>query len=299
MLTHQLTLVHNESMLRQGYRLPRAWETSVVNWLEFLRMSGLSQATLRLRRDHVRSIARRSNTNSPNELTRAHLQLIVVQQKWSIEHRRAIRSSLHSFYLWAIENGLATDDVSRCLPRVRLPIAQPRPAPDHVWQALLATARPRERVMALLAGEAGLRRAEIAQVHCDDLIQDLDGWSLLIRGKGGRQRVVPLTARLAAEIRTFCGERCSGFLFPGAIDGHLSPRYVGQMLSALMPNGWTAHRLRHRYASRGYAGTHDLRAVQEALGHASVATTQIYTAVSSRQVRSVSEAAGRIPDDVA
>jgi site-specific recombinase XerC len=50
--------------------------------------------------------------------------------------------------------------------------------------------------------------------------------------------------------------------------------------------------LRHRFASRGYAGTGNLRAVQEALGHASIATTQRYTAVSRDDVRAVSEAAG-------
>ncbi|EUA18515.1 phage integrase family protein [Mycobacterium xenopi 3993] len=51
------------------------------------------------------------------------------------------------------------------------------------------------------------------------------------------------------------------------------------------------HKLRHRYATRGYAGTGNLRAVQEALGHASVATTQRYTAVSAREIRAVAEAA--------
>lgn len=51
------------------------------------------------------------------------------------------------------------------------------------------------------------------------------------------------------------------------------------------------HKLRHRFGTRGYAGTGNLRAVQEALGHASVATTQRYVAVSARDVRAVSEAA--------
>jgi integrase/recombinase XerC len=116
-----------------------------------------------------------------------------------------------------------------------------------------------------------------------------DGWSLIVVGKGNRQRVVPITQDLAAEIACYRGH---GYLFPGQIDGHMSPEWVGAVLSRLMPPGYTAHKLRHRFATRGYAGTHDLRAVQEALGHASVATTQRYTAVSSREVRLVSEAAG-------
>lgn len=288
----KLTVVHNNSVGRQGYELSGEWENAITNWLEWLRMSGLSVATLRLRRDHVRSIARRSKSSGPGELTRAHLQLIVVQQKWSVEHRKAIRSSLNSFYMWAIAEGLATDNISRCLPKVRQPIPQPRPAPDRVWDALLANAKPRERLMALLACEAGLRRAEIAVVHCDDFIEDMDGWSLLIHGKGGKQRVVPLTPGLTAEIRIFCGAGHTGYLFPGQIAGHISPEHLGVLLSRLMPPGWTAHTLRHRAASRGYAGTGNLRAVQEFLGHASVATTQRYTAVSSRDVRSVSDAAG-------
>jgi site-specific recombinase XerC len=52
-----------------------------------------------------------------------------------------------------------------------------------------------------------------------------------------------------------------------------------------MPPGWSMHKLRHRFATRGYAGTGDLLAVKEALGHASVATTQLYTAVPRKGVR--------------
>ena len=141
--------------------------------------------------------------------------------------------------------------------------------------------------MARLAGEAGLRRAEVAQAHRDDLIEDLTGWSLIVHGKGGKQRVVPLTDSLATTIR----EHPAGWLFPGRDNGHLSAGHVGITISRLMPPGWSMHKLRHRYATRGFAGTGNLRAVQVALGHASVATTQRYVAVSSADLRAVSEAA--------
>lgn len=284
-----LTVISNISMGRQGYHLSGAWESSVNDWVGWLGLSGLAPTTIRLRRDHVRSIARRSKTAKPSELTRGHLLQIMTEYKWSNEHRKGIRTSLNSFFEWCIYEGLADDNVARCLPKVRPTSPNPRPAPDHVWVELLANAAPRERLMALLAGEAGLRRAEVAQAHTDDVIEDLHGYSLVVHGKGGRQRVVPLTDRLAAQIRLY---RPRGFLFPGQIDGHISAGWVGTVLSRLMPPGWSAHKLRHRFASRGYAGTGNLRAVQEALGHASVATTERYTAVSKRDVRSVSEAAG-------
>jgi integrase len=175
------------------------------------------------------------------------------------------------------------------LPRIGPDHARPRPVPDEVWRELLASAGARERLMARLAGEAGLRRAEVAQCHRRDLVRDHGGWALMVRGKGDRQRVVPITASLASDIVAHC--EC-GFLFPGQINGHVSPRWVGTILSRLMPEGYSAHCLRHRFASRGYAGTGNLRAVQEALGHSSVATTQIYTAVTRADIRAVSEAAG-------
>jgi site-specific recombinase XerD len=85
--------------------------------------------------------------------------------------------------------------------------------------------------------------------------------------------------------------RAGGYVFPGQIDGHLSPDAVGRLVSRLMPRRWSMHKLRHRYATRGFNGTHNLLAVRDALGHASVATTQIYTAVTLADVRAVSEAA--------
>ena len=94
-------------------------------------------------------------------------------------------------------------------------------------------------------------------------------------------RVIPITNALAHEILA-----ADGFLFPGQIDGHLSAAYVSKLISRALPEGWTAHTLRHRFASRAYVGAgKDIRAVQELLGHASVATTQIYTAVEDDVMR--------------
>lgn len=267
----------------------RTWEQAVSAWSTWLRISGKRDATVRLRSDHVRSIAKRSGTENPSEITLNMLVGLCSERPWSNEHRKGIRTSLNGFYEWAVMMDVVGHNPAAKLPKVAASPPRPRPAPDDIWADLLAAAAPRERLMALLAGEAGLRRAEVAVVHSNDLISDLHGWSLIVHGKGGRQRVVPLNDRLASEIRATVTVR--GYLFPGQIGGHVSAQWIGISLSRLMPDGWSMHKLRHRYATRGYAATQNLRAVQEALGHASVATTQRYTAVSTREVRSVSEGA--------
>jgi len=209
-------------------------------------------------------------------------------QPWSNDHRRSVRRTLVSFFDWSVEHGRADHNPAAALPRVPAGKPCPRPCPDQMWRDLIAAATPRERMMIRLAGEVGMRRAEVARCHRDDLINDGGGWSLIVHGKGGRQRLVPITDRLAGQIQEYAA---TGFLFPGNENGHLSAHYVGKLIGALMPRGWSMHKLRHRYATRGLAGTGDLLAVRDALGHVSVATTQIYTAVAPGKVRRVSEAA--------
>jgi integrase/recombinase XerC len=71
----------------------------------------------------------------------------------------------------------------------------------------------------------------------------------------------------------------------------VSPAWVGEACSAALPDGWTLHCLRHRFATRAYAKTHDLRAVQLLLGHSSPAVTQCYVGVSGADLRSAMSAA--------
>lgn len=150
-------------------------------------------------------------------------------------------------------------------------------------------ATPREKVMLRLAAEVGMRRSEVAQVHTDDLMEDLVGRSLIVHGKGGKRRIVPLPTSLGRTIAT--AER--GYLFPGNDGGHLSPRYVGKLIRDIMPGDWTMHTLRHRFGTRAYALTSDLLLVQEMLGHASPTTTRRYVEYDRTRMRAaVEELAG-------
>lgn len=215
------------------------------------------------------------------------LRGLFAAQSWSLEYRKSMRASAMSF---CTHHRLC--DGEDCLPAVRSASPRPRPVTDELWRTLTAQTSGRVRLMIRLAGEAGLRRAEVAGLHTDDLTPEADGWSLIIKGKGGKQRIVPISDELAAELQ----ELPRGYVFPSRKgDGHLQPESVGRIVSRLMPPGWSMHKLRHRAATRGHAGTGNLRATQEFLGHASVATTQRYVAVSSRDVRAVSEAASWRP----
>lgn len=279
-------LLHNLS-----YQLPTEWNNAVDGWLTWLVAAGTSPATRRTRRAHVRSTARQLGTPSPRGVLTEELLAVLGRPQLSVEHRRGLRASLGSFYRYCVASGLVESDPTTTLPTVRAAAGAPRPATDAIWRQILDTAGPRTRLMARLACEAGLRRAEVACVHSDDLVDGIDGAELIVHGKGNKQRVVPITVTLATEIAKY--SLCGGYLFPGKIDGHISPDRVGHLVSKVMPKGWSMHKLRHRFATRGYAGTGNLRAVQEALGHASVATTQRYTAVAAREIRAVAEAAAQ------
>lgn len=279
---------------KDTYQLPPDWEDAVAGWVRWLTTGGLSKTTIHQRRSHVRMIARRSETTHPRDVTLDQLVRITTAQIWSNEHRKGVRTSLISFYDCALDRGLVTDNPAMKLPRVKAGQPRPRPATDEVWREMMEKASPRERLMIRLAGEAGMRRAEVAVSHRDDLIDDPHGSSLIVHGKGDKQRVVPISNSLAEAIREHCPR---GYLFPSRerwgneIAPHLSPHHVGKMIGALMPPGFSMHKLRHRYATRVYRGSRNILAVQMLLGHVSVATTQRYTACDQDEIRAAAMSA--------
>ena len=204
---------------------------------------------------------------------------------WSRDTRRSYRSSCRAFGDWAVQTGRTDRNAALVLPAVRASAPRPRPTPEAAYRRALELAPARETLMLRLAAELGMRRGEVAQVHRRDLVEDLLGWSLLVHGKGGRPRLLPVPDELARRVRVAVLAGAGGWAFPGRVDGHLSAHYVGKCVSELLPEGVAMHSLRHRFATMAYRQDRDLLTVQALLGHASPETTQRYVAAPSEALR--------------
>lgn len=265
--------------------VPPEWATLIDRYLANLAAAGHPATTIDTRRQHLHFMARRIELH-PREVDSEALVNWCALQTWKPESRRGRTISFRLFWRWAAENDLL-DDVAIKLPKVRSTPGVPRPTPDRVYMRAIMRSDIRTRLILRLAGEVGLRRGEIAQIHSDDIIDDMVGTSLLVHGKGGRERIVPLTEGIGLELSRLD----YGFAFPGKQDGHLSPRRVGELAADALDEHWTLHTLRHRFATRTYQIDHDVFAVQELLGHASSETTRRYVQRGSERLRSLVERA--------
>ncbi len=213
-------------------------------------------------------------------------------------------TTIHTFYRWAAARGHVAKDPATLLgrPKVasRLPtVLRPKEAaalmdaPEHVEldEPLERTVALRDRAILELLYGSGLRVSEVAGLTCDRV--DLRRGRVLVMGKGSKEREVPLSDFASEAIRTYLRSArhemapadASGDLFfnrrrrpIGVRDIRaLVQRYVRRTLSGRRVS---PHTLRHSFATHLLEGGADIRAVQELLGHASVATTQRYTHVS-------------------
>ncbi|WP_341704542.1 site-specific tyrosine recombinase XerD [Ferrovibrio sp.] len=209
-------------------------------------------------------------------------------------------SALRQFFRFLAQDGIRTDDPSALLDAPRRARPLPKLLSEAEVDALLTAARgsrddPAEaaRLTALLEilYATGLRVSELVGLrwppHGDD------ARFLVVRGKGGRERLVPLSEPARLAIADYAGWRAafitgkaSPWLFPSRGDsGHLTRQRFGQLLkdlalaAGISPAKVSPHVLRHAFASHLLAHGADLRAVQKMLGHADISTTQIYTHV--------------------
>lgn len=260
------------------YQISRyeCWTNALRGWISHLSAGGRAPATIELRQRHVVTVARIIKRPLAR-VSVEHLETVIANPDWSPAYRRGIRASLRLFFAWAHRHHFIDDNPAYELPAIAQPRAVPRPVSEIDTANALACPDTRTSIMVALMAHCGLRRGEVATVRGTDIISGTYGPLIRVCGKGGHVREVPIPPYLAKTIR----EHGEGWLFPGAIDGHLSPRRVGELVRDVLPPGMTSHQLRHRYGTITYQRSHDIRAVQTLLGHAKLDTTMIYTAVDS------------------
>ena len=244
------------------------WQEAIGKYVVYLKALDRSPGTIRLHRHYLGDLAA-TTKSGPFTIGTDQIVAWLAQHHWQPETRRSASSTIRTFCRWAVAMGHRRTDPTLRLPAVTVPSGVARPAPEQVLMDALAVADGRLRLMLLAGATAGLRCCEIARIHRDDLGRD---GLLHVTGKGRKRRIVPLVnVELASAIRA-----ADGWLFPNGRGDHLTPGHVSVLLSRALPDQWTAHTLRHRMATRAYAGTRDLLAVGRVLGHSKPETTQRY-----------------------
>ncbi|MFA4894101.1 site-specific tyrosine recombinase XerD [Brevundimonas sp.] len=218
------------------------------------------------------------------------------------------RSAVRQFYRFALGEGWRGDDPSRRLDAPKQGRSLPRTLSGEEVERLLAAAAAHDgaaglRLVALveLAYASGLRVSELLGLRLEAVRRD-PAW-LIVRGKGGKERLAPLNSSAREAVRAWLIARDaarpekapeSPWLFPSSsAKGHLTPRRFAQLLdqaalqAGIDPARVSPHVLRHAFATHLLDGGADLRVVQTLLGHADIATTQIYTHVATDRLAQV------------
>ena len=218
------------------------------------------------------------------------------------------RSAVRQFYRFVLGEGWRSDDPSR---RVDAP-KKGRPLPKVLSRAevdaIIAAAGARDGAQGLrlacmveLAYASGLRISELTALPLAVLARDPA--YLIVKGKGGKERLAPLNDAARAAVKAYLevrkgflpkGDAANPWLFPSRSKaGRLTPRRFAQLLdeaaadAGIDPARVSPHVLRHAFATHLLEGGADLRVVQKLLGHADIATTQIYTHVAGERLREV------------
>lgn len=200
---------------------------------------------------------------------------------------------LRAFYRWMLREGIAQHDPTALVDRPRVPARLPRPASDRDIARLIAGADVRMRAVYALMACAGLRCVECSRLDWRDV--DLELGTVIVNGKGSRERLISLSPDVVRTLAAWrLASSSSGAVFTGERGRRLEAHRVSQLVNtSIRAAGFrcTAHQLRHRCATAALqVPGADLLAVRDLLGHASVATTQVYTACLPERTAATSRA---------
>ena len=256
-------------------------ETLLMEWTKHLRRRDCSPGTIYSFRNKVRLTMQRFPGRHLSTITTDELDRFLDGRGISPRTRYLWISTLHRFYEWAVihhsDSVPADPTVAMVRPKVRQGL--PRPVPDADIEVALEAAADPVRAWLVLGGWAGLRCMEMAGLQLEDVLVDSE--MLLVRGKGNKERLVPIHPRVA-EVLPRTSRTGPMFRQP---DGRTYPAWrVSQMINAHFTSlgmGWTAHQLRHRFGTRVHDASGDLLVTQALLGHSSPTTTAVYAKFSS------------------
>lgn len=204
---------------------------------------------------------------------------------------------IRPYFTYLQARGIRPDNPAALLPRPKARRRLPRPIPDDRLFAAVAEAPPRVLPYLLLAGWSGLRAAEIARLRVEDFSHDVEGGGMWVRilGKGDAERDAAVAHWVWQVIAPSlpesgpCWRRAHGEgLVTGKQVSDTCTYYLGTVRG--LPD--RLHSLRHRVATAIMQREHDVRLVQDVLGHANLSTLHVYTLV---QPRSIMSAVERLP----
>jgi integrase/recombinase XerD len=213
-------------------------------------------------------------------------------------------SAVRTFHRFCVREGIAAEDPAAAVVRPRLPRALPHPLTVDEATAMVeapvlsSEAGLRDRAILELLYGAGLRVSELTGLDVDDV--DLEVGAVRVLGKGGKERDVPIGGHAREAVGAYLTRgrpslataRSRGALFLNLRGGRLTRQSCARLVAAHARAAGirrvvTPHDLRHSFATHLLEGGADVRVVQELLGHASVATTQIYPLGTVEHLRQV------------
>lgn len=294
-----------------------AWQSAIDAYVEHLRAGrGLSEHTVRAYRGDIMrlaEVARESGADDASVLSLTLLRRWLALERESTSDKTVARrvASIRTFTAWAHRSGRIATDPGAALasPRVArtLPAVLKREQANRLLDLAAVVAddgdavRVRDVAVLELLYATGIRVGECVGLDVGSV--DRIDRTVRVLGKGNRERIVPFGAPAAEALEawlvarpTLVSDRSGTALFLGARGARIDPRTVRTVLQRLLRHlpdvpEISPHGLRHSAATNVLEGGADLRYVQELLGHASLATTQLYTHVSFQRLQETFERA--------
>lgn len=275
------------------------WEEIIADFAKHQRSANLSEKTIENREVVLRMLAKRSG-KQPAKITYDDLVELITRKHARTGERLAQgtmqseRSYLQTFFHWAKKKKYRKGNPAKDLPKIKMSRRAPRPFRiDQVDSMLDSGAYTRTRDIITIAALTGLRIGEIVKIRGEDV--DRVGMIITTIRKGNLEHRVAITQALVEILDRY---PTRGWWFPSSYKNKQFPNGGGHILMAsasdavskairragITDRRLTGHSLRHFLATTMLRNGAPIRVVQETLGHASLATTQLYTAVSLEEL---------------